>query len=302
MTPAPDLPTLLAPLLDAPPPRPWDGAHQLPWDDPEFSERMLRCHLDPDTDMASRRPELIARHCDWLEMRLGPGRHRILDVGCGPGLYLHELARRGHETVGFDFAPAPLRWARETAAAEGLDCTFFAADLKDLPAGLEERAGPCDAVTFWFGEFHSFAPAMAEAFLPRLAACLRPGGLLVLEHQPRAMFVTDDSTSWSVETDGPFCGEPHLWLQQFRWDAEAEVEIHVHWILAPGSGTLRRYVQCHQAWRSADLAALLHRCGLETPEYHEPITGASDEFEFPVLVAARAAGRRPDPARRRGSR
>ncbi len=38
--------------------------------------------------MASRRPALIARHCDWLEARLGSGPRRILDVGCGPGLYL----------------------------------------------------------------------------------------------------------------------------------------------------------------------------------------------------------------------
>ena len=75
------------------------------------------------------------------------------------------------------------------------------------------------------------------------------------------------------ETFGPFADGPHLWLQQFTWDEDARTEIHVHWILVPGSATLRRYVQCHQAWRTADLVDLLARCGLESPEFHEPITG-----------------------------
>ncbi len=289
--PRPDLAALLAPLLAADArPRAWDGAFQLPWNDPAFSERMLRCHLDPDTDMASRRPELIARHCDWLELRLGPGPHRILDVGCGPGLYLHELARRGHAGVGFDFAPAPLRWARDTAAAEDLDCTFLDADLTALPADLAQRVGPCDAITFWFGEFHSFRPAVAAAFLPVLASCLKPGGLFVLEFQPRDIFVEEDASRWSVEADGPFADEPHIWLQQFTWDDEAQTEIHGHWIIAPGSGTLDRYVQCHQAWETDALVALLARSGLNAPEFHEPVTGLSDEFEFPLLVTTRSAG------------
>lgn len=285
--------TLLAPLLaelDAP--RAWDGAHQLPWHDPEFSERMLRWHLDPDTDMASRRPALIARHCDWLEARLGGGPRRILDVGCGPGLYLHELARRGHTTLGFDFAPAPLRWARETARAGGLDCTVLDADLTALPDDFAARVGTCDAVTFWFGEFHSFPPPVVEQFLPRLAACLAPGGIFVLEQQPRLVFVEEEEASWAVVESGPFADEPHLWLQRFSWDEAAQTEVHGHWILTLESATLRRYVQCHQAWRDEDLVALLARCGLGAPEFHPPITGASDQFEFPVLVTTRAADSR----------
>jgi SAM-dependent methyltransferase len=290
MTLPPDLAALFAPLLAADhPPRAWQGACQLPWDDPDFSERMLAVHLDPSTHMASRSPDVIRRHCDWLEARLGPGRHRILDVGCGPGLYCHELARRGHATLGFDFAPASLAWAGERAREEGLDCVFFPADLRALPADLAERTGPVDAVTFWFGEFHSFPPPVAEAFLRRLVACLRIGGALVLEYQPWEIFVREDAASWSVAAHSPFRDGDHLWLQEFAWDEEAATEVHVHWIIDPGSATLARYVQCHQAWSDDDLVALLARCGLGKPEFHEPVTGVSAEFEFPLLVAAREA-------------
>jgi SAM-dependent methyltransferase len=249
---------------------------------------MLAVHLDPETHMASRAPEIIGEHVDWLLALLrqrGPcDATRILDVGCGPGLYCHALARKGLQTVGFDFAPAPLAWARQQAAAEALPASFLAADLKRLPADLAEQVGPVDAITFWFGEFHSFAPEVAETFLRQLTACLRPGGLFVLEYQPWDLFVQQDSTEWTACTESVFCDHPHLWLQEFAWHAAARVEVHVHWILEQESGILRRYEQCHQAWPEAELVDLLARVGLGDPTFYPPITGIDEEFEFPMLV------------------
>ena len=86
----------IATILDAERPvRPWLDESQIPWHDPDFSRRMLDVHLDPSTHMASRSPDVIARHLDWLAAQLAPKagpESQILDVGCGPGLYCHELA------------------------------------------------------------------------------------------------------------------------------------------------------------------------------------------------------------------
>lgn len=273
------------------PPRPGQGPGQLPWHEPEFSERMLSVHLDPATQMASRAPAVIGRHLDWLEAQLRqydlPDRCRILDVGCGPGLYCHELARRGHQTVGFDFAPAALAWAKQQAGVENLASVFFTADLRDLPPDLAQRTGPVDAVTFWYGEFHSFAPGVAKAFIEQLAACLKPGGLFVLEYQPWDLFVRRDSNEWSMCERSVFCDEPHLWLQEFAWDEASRTEVHVHWIITQESGTLQRYEQCHLAWPEAELVELLAGARLGDPTFHPPITGVAEEFEFPLLVTRR---------------
>jgi SAM-dependent methyltransferase len=273
------------------PPRPWQGPGQLPWHEPEFSERMLPVHLDPQTHMASRAPEVIDRHLDWmlaqLQQRDLPGPYRILDVGCGPGLYCHELVRRGHQAVGFDFGPASLAWAIETAREQNLAAEFFAADLTDLPPDLARRTGPVDAVTFWFGEFHSFTPVVAAAFVTQLAACLKPNGLFILEYQPWDLFVRQGSNEWSVSEKSVFCDRPHLWLQEFAWDEASRTEIHVHWIIEQESGTLKRYEQCHQAWPDAELVDLLAGARLGDPTFHPPITGVAEEFEFPLLVTRR---------------
>lgn len=295
-------PGALRRILDAPrPPRPWQDGDQLPWSDPAFSRRMLDVHLDPTTHMASRAPDVIRAHVMWLLGQLaartgGTGPWRVLDVGCGPGLYAHELAARGHATCGFDFAPEPLRWARDHAALNDLDCTFLEADLTALPDDFAAQCGaPFDAVTFWFGEFHSFRPAQARAFLPQLTALLRPGGLFVLEYQPWDLFVKEDAATWSAVDCSPFCGRPHLWLEEFSWDAQARAEIHVHWIVDPDTGGVARHAQCHQAWEDDELMAELAAAGITEVEAHPPITGVSEEFEFPVLVGL-SAPRAPGPA------
>ncbi|MCP4571606.1 MAG: class I SAM-dependent methyltransferase [bacterium] len=263
---------------------PEDGA--LPWGDSAFSERVLQAHLDPDTPVATRPLNVVARHLDWLEFRLASTPARILDICCGPGLYCHELARRGHRAVGTDIAPAALAWAARTARTENLACTFHAADLMaPMPTGLA-AAGPFDAVTCWFGDFHAFPAPVASRLLGELATLLVPGGCVVLEIQPWDEWEQQDQTV-AERVDGSFfLDAPHLWLQRHRWDEAADTEVHGHWLLDEAD-RITRYVQCHQAWRPERLGELLMECGLERPEWHDPIADVEEGFEFPVLVAWR---------------
>ncbi|MFO7652833.1 MAG: class I SAM-dependent methyltransferase [Candidatus Krumholzibacteriia bacterium] len=294
------------------PPRAGD-VRQPPWSDPAFSERMLAVHLDDTTHMASRAGWVIERHVDWLEQQLARHRRRrdprgpagtdpaggrdqgaagrpwrILDVTCGPGLYAHELARRGWPTVGVDFAPAALRHARQEAAAAGLPCLFLQEDVTRLPADLPQRVGPLAAVTFWFGEFHALAPESLPPLLERLAACLEPGGLLVLEYQPWDSFPRDDERSWEVCDRSPFHDGLQLWLQEWAWDDAASAMVDVHWIAAADGSPPQRYVQAHRAYRDGELDALLRSAGLGGIARHPPVTGCDPAFEFPLLVAVRS--------------
>ncbi|MEK9676502.1 MAG: class I SAM-dependent methyltransferase, partial [Chloroflexota bacterium] len=48
------------------PPEPWSEGEKIPWDEPEFSRRMLKYHLSQDSDAASRRTEIIDSHVEWI--------------------------------------------------------------------------------------------------------------------------------------------------------------------------------------------------------------------------------------------
>ena len=82
------------------PPAPWVEGDNIPWHATAFSERMLSEHLSQQHDRASRRASVIDAHIGFIRNQvsvLDPV--RVLDLACGPGLYLHRLARCGHGTV-----------------------------------------------------------------------------------------------------------------------------------------------------------------------------------------------------------
>ena len=59
-----------------------------PWNDPDFSQRMLKEHLSQRHDAASRRTPTIKKHVNWIHNVVLDGKpSHVLDLGCGPGLY-----------------------------------------------------------------------------------------------------------------------------------------------------------------------------------------------------------------------
>ena len=177
----------LASILDRQvPATPWAEGDNLPWDDPAFSERMLAEHLSQQHDRASRRAATIDMQVRFIARQVSEDGARVLDLGCGPGLYLHRLARQGYRCHGIDFSPAAIRHARTVADAEALDCTFDQADLRQADMGRGHAL-----VLLLFGQVNVFRRPDAGEILRRAHAALAPGGTLVLEPQtPEAVRAT----------------------------------------------------------------------------------------------------------------
>src|SRR5512144_287311 len=66
------------------------------WTDEYVSAQMLSFHLNPDVDLSSRKMAFIERSVDWLVSHFDiTSGVRVIDFGCGPGLYTSRLAERG---------------------------------------------------------------------------------------------------------------------------------------------------------------------------------------------------------------
>ena len=102
--------------------------------------------------------------------RLRPAPARVLDAGCGTGRIAVELDRRGYRVTGVDNDTSMLDQAR--ALAPGLD--WLDEDL------LAVELGPVHDVVLLAGNVMIFLdPGTEAAVVARMAAHLRPGGLLV---------------------------------------------------------------------------------------------------------------------------
>jgi SAM-dependent methyltransferase len=100
----------------------------------------------------------------WLGLELGA---RVLDLGCGVGRELVELARLGMRPVGVDISPVLVGRARARIQAAGVDATVAVADLLE-----PDQPGPFDMLMAWDATLNIFplvdTIAALRRWLPRL--------------------------------------------------------------------------------------------------------------------------------------
>ncbi|MDK9723318.1 MAG: methyltransferase domain-containing protein [Sterolibacteriaceae bacterium MAG5] len=101
-------------------------------------------------------------------------RGRVLDFGCGLGNLAVAAARQGCRVLALDGAPTAVEHLKQRAAAESLPIEAAVADLRDYPID-----GDFDAVVC-IGLLMFFDCAAARRQLARLQACVRPGGVVVV--------------------------------------------------------------------------------------------------------------------------
>jgi len=266
------------------PPGPWAEGEKIPWNDAAFSERMLAEHLSQAHDAASRRWAKIDQHVRWIHGELLGGRRtRILDLGCGPGLYTSRLAALGHECVGIDFAPAPISYAAEQAEREHLQCTYVHADIRkaDYGAGF-------GLVMLIFGELCVFHPDDAKLILAKAHAALEAGGLILLEpHTFQAVRkMGSRAPSWQGKRTGLFCDRPHLYLAESFWDEASRTATTRCYVIEAETGEVTRHASTARAYTDEQYRDLLAERGFEDIRFFPSLTGAEDESQGDYLAIA----------------
>jgi SAM-dependent methyltransferase len=109
------------------------------------------------------------------------GPARLLDAACGTGKHAIALAQRGHTCAGADLSAPMIARARVNAAAAGVAIPFAAVGFGGLAGAF---AGAFDAVLCLGNSLpHLLTPAALADALTDFAACLRPGGLLLIQNR-----------------------------------------------------------------------------------------------------------------------
>ena len=268
------------------PPPLWVGGGNLPWNDPAFSARMLREHLDESHGAATRQAAARAAQLDWLwsQLALAHG-SRVLDLTCGPGLYAVPLARRGAHITGVDFGPASIAYARQWAATEGVSdlCAFIEADVR----AYEPEPEAYDAALFLYGQLAVFPREEAAALLGKAAAALRPGGRLVVELLDPARVDKKDSAWWFTDDKGLWGERPFLHLGERRWNAAERTSVERYYILHLESGAMDEIVLCDQTYEIEEIERLLRAAGFAAVASYAGWAGLPlyDAEEWIVYVA-----------------
>lgn len=264
------------------PPNPWEEGENIPWDEPGFSSRMLREHLSQEHALASRRLPDIDEQIAWLldsVLEHQPG--RVLDLACGPGLYLNGLCRKGCTGVGIDFGPASIEHARAVASREALDCTFEHRDLR-----LTSFGSGYDLALLIYGQINVFRREEARKVLGGAFAALKPGGRLVLEPQTvESIRGTGGPVSaWSTVENGLFSARPHVQLHEVFWDEASRTRTERWHIIDAETASVERHAMSCIAWDANEFETMLREIGFASVEMLPGLTGATNSSNRSLFV------------------
>ena len=109
---------------------------------------------------------------------LPPGT-RVLDVGCGAGVFAVWMASRRMQVTAIDLFPEAIDMAAVLASEAGVDLSLVCGDLFDF------RPDPPFAMVFDSGCLHSLVGGDPRRYKTHLLRWLAPRGAFVLEHWGR---------------------------------------------------------------------------------------------------------------------
>jgi SAM-dependent methyltransferase len=211
-------------------------------------------------------PARSAEQLDWLRSWCGTESRRVLDLGCGDGRTVVELASMGHAVVGMDRNAAALECCRTRLGAA--EAVLVHGNFQDPWPDL---GGPFDVVLCLGNTFMLLHdPAAATEMLVRCAAELAPDGVIVLDDIPGEFLPEVESGNWAdgISDDGSL---QMIWSQDeavFTIRSGEAVDETV-WSFRDDDVLLR-------LWTDSTLAQVAEGAGLSGPHRVEsgPGTGA----------------------------
>jgi ubiquinone/menaquinone biosynthesis C-methylase UbiE len=257
-------------------PEPWSEGEKIPWNDPEFSERMLKYHLTQEHDLASRRFEIIDRHVEWIHTQLGGKPSKILDLAGGPGLYTIMLTKLGHNCRGIDFGPASIRYAKEQAINEGVEIDYVLEDIRIADYGEDN-----DLVSFIYGEFNVFKTVELKSVLKKAYDSLKEGGLFIAEpnRYETVKRIGTRPASWYSSQGGLFSPKPHLCLMENFWDQEQHVATTRYFIVDAETNDVTLHASSMVAYTREKLKQIIRQVGFKDIVFYESLSGGNRDLD-----------------------
>lgn len=237
-------------------------------------------------DCLTRNVDYAAR-ADYLCAVMERLRHRpglTLDLACGTGSLMLELAGRGIDVFGLDASPEMLSVAQRKAAAAGRDFLLICQKMQEM-----DLFGPVDTMLCMLDSInHLTAAADVRRTFRRAALFLNPGGYLLFDANTRYKhrFVLGNRT-YVYDMEDVYC----VW-QNACAEGDGRVAISLDFFERRGSGYVRSFERFYErAYAIRALLNMLRGAGLEPAAvWRDGTFRAPGPQTERILVAARKPG------------
>lgn len=252
----------------------------LMWNDPYISEQMLVTHLDPTTDLASRKPDFIKRSVQWIAdyFHVGPTA-RLCDLGCGPGLYTLPLAERNASVTGIDFSKRSIAYARDIARQRHLAIDYLEGDY------LSWTTKSCfHLVMLIYLDFCVLSPRQTEVLLSKVYDLLVPGGAFLVDVPSWAYFeAAQEKRSYG------YCASNGFWSKEAYYVFDTTFKYPQEKLLLYKSTVVesqrrREFYNWLRCYDRPSVEELMKRHGFASFDYFSDVAGTPYSEDSPTLA------------------
>ncbi|MCE7002625.1 methyltransferase domain-containing protein [Kibdelosporangium philippinense] len=194
---------------------------------------------------------------------------RVLDLCCGPGLWLLPLAQRGYQVTGVDLSPIMLEHAKTRCPEAELICE----DMLEFA-----RPGQFDVALNVFTSFGYFAEAEDNLQVLRNAyTSLAKDGQLILDVLGKEVLASWVGRPKSVDVEGGYVVMRDTVLDTWT-------RLRTDWTLIKGETARHAVIECF-IYSGAELKALLQEAGFQDIECFGDFDGAPyDNYAKRLIV------------------
>ena len=204
---------------------------------------------------------------------------KILDLGCGPGLYAYELGKLGHNVLGIDFNKESINYAQKNKSIEGNIQYKYSDYIRD------EIYGIYDVVIMIFCDFSALVPSEQSILLKKIGKKLTNDGIFIFDVFGKAEYKKQSNErSWYISSGNDFWSkEPYFLIKKKLFDNEYTVGTR-YYLINQLDGKINEFIMSDQYHDEKSIKELMSENDFDIVEINKDIINYKEET---LLVTAR---------------